>query len=599
MTDKGALSELSSRLPFPGLAHLEANLPYFHQGAVDQIVGIVQGQGQQERSDAGTSSGEGLAAPPLTVSVWVCCWGGCEGLPLPAAEELRRRLGARLVGLESINLAGPADLARLAGLVPGLTSLGFNMETCASRAFVARLLPRGAAAEAAGVAAPAPMNFARLAGAARGLLRLTLHGSSPTGWDCGPRGAAGDADGSTGGSEDGWPSLVPLRGLTKLSLARDWGPAPLPLAPLAHPAGDALGASLVELTVERRLLAAAGELEVIGGLTALTLLTLALQVEPQQLGVSVREDEDRGAAAARPPALTRRAFMAGGMLRSHGAGRSDGGAGYAEGPADSLADRLRRLWLEGAAGVGNGGQANSTPQLQDSGAGGGASAGWGSPAPIPPPPPPPPRPPSALQPSDADLSWLRRLARLRCASLAVPLLDFGWLPGSLEELDCLKFSDSGVTWVRCDAGGAPLPALARLALPSMGDDEEEEEGEPLRSALSDGGDDGDDVSGGDGHCRADDSPAGRGWEDAEDRTLVAISRRCPRLEDLNLVSWQPSASAAAAAALSPSLRRLALAAAEGGPRERVAAAVAAAAPGVSLDLVDPPAVYPWSTVRVL
>jgi hypothetical protein len=543
-----------------------------YDGAVDAIVAA-----------AGERSGppEPAAALALTVGVWVCCWGGCPGLPLEAAVQLSSRLGPRrCVGLESINITSPSDAAQLAALLPGLTALGFNLEGFAAGAPPLKL---------ASIITPA----------ARGLRRLTLHGSAPGGWDLDSGRQSGGSGGDGGGAghasskQDQPPAaaaaaaaavppqllLAPLSGLTTLALARDWGAHPLPLPPLI----PHLASNLLELTVERRRVSRHGELSVLGGLRRLRALTLTLSVQADELlGPPVKWRVFVGTGCSGRRCGERRRCGSG----SHGIGGSSSGfsssgigsCGVIERDWQCAAVGIKQLHVGGdsaaAAAIVVGEAAEAVP-LTASEAGG--------------------CDPTAL---DADLSWMRQLRELRTASLEVPLLDLSWMPSGLEVLDCSKLSDA-VTWARCggcsaccpgfkgiststsggeeaagrslSAAAARLPALRMLSLPPLGDDFGEGESEAAEEHST------------------------------EDLLLRCIVATCPALEDLDLSAWQVSAQAAAhaAAALRRQLRRLALCAAEGQERQRVAGVVRAVAPGVSLDLLDPPVpVYPWNSVTM-
>lgn len=816
VTDRDALADLLNRLPFPGLAHLDVNLAYLHEAAVEQIAavaavhnrgtartrggevgvrevdgtssprarGVVEQQGrheqqkpaellepqqqqqsretpshtpldphtgtptQQQPSPSSTlprdqpgpcTPATTIAAPaprsrPLTVGVWVCCWGGCPGLPLACAEELHRRLGPSLVALESVNCTGPADIIRLAAIVPSLTSLGFNLEGYSSGGpeagapVVGAADGAGAAASegagaaggvgaAGGAGASRALQLARVTTAATALRRLTIHGSPPTGWDLdsgfiGMHGLGSDNSnrldgGSCGGSGRGGSVAtlqraghcgrpLPLAALTKLSLVRDWSPAPLPLAPLL--AWGRLDDSLAELTLERSCLRAPGELRMLGTLRALRCLTLTLTVEPQELpgpGCFCKTGCSCGCSAtccAKSSScsfgsdggggkLSRRGFVEHGVAGIWGSCRGGcrrggrwgdeakggwgGGRGTVcgeggdEGRAGELSSSLQQLRLGDASvdehqqpeGTELEATGSGTPHgLQDevqqhSPAAGGLGVHGGA-ASLPLPDGGESRNedvdggmlPGQVGVLDADLSWMRRLTNLESASLEVPLLDFGWLPPSLVDLDCLKFSDGGVTWVRCPEGVA-LPLLTRLALPPLGDNFDDDDknddddggggGEGWEGLESDRVDATHGLQQGSGgntpHAGGTQAPAAmqvpligkpsgsrvpckavsscqRGRSTLEDYLIRAIAHSCQRLVDVNLGAWPitPRVAADAAAALWPArLRRLSVAAAEGEGRQGVAAAVRDVAPGLVLDLLDPPVpVYPWERVTI-
>ena len=485
VAERTALAALAARCqergPLPRLRHLDVNLSAMPKGGEAQIVAIAESMAAEAAAaapQAGDAAGEATAAepqapppqPPPGVAVWVTKWGGCKGLPLARAwalvkafreleqrqqqqqgEEKQRQykeqqrqqqqqreralpVAPRLVGLESLNCTQPSDVLRVRALLPGLTALGLNVVDW-QRGGGSGGGGGGAGAAAAHGAGdaeaedgPVPL-AALLRGAAPALRHLAIHGSAgPAGWDLcggGPSGggAAGDGaagDGAAGGggpcaddanaahghqqqAEDG--ALAALSRLTRLSLLSDYGGAP----GLRPPAGAGVPPlPLAPLVAGARLWEA---LEVL----ALDRCGLAAHGELRALG-----------RCARLRTLT--------LNLTH---------------SDSLPWRL-----EAPPGV-----RFSLSSFLQRGVPPEAAAQL--------PPLSPSRPVSrgAVAPSlgDADLSWLRRLTRLADLTLEAPLLDFGWLPPSLERLDAAEMFGACVTWVRCSDGGAAAAAAAEEA----------------------------------------------------------------------------------------------------------------------------------------
>lgn len=354
LTDKASLQSLLDLLPIQGLAHLDFNVPYLPEGAADLLaqavvlqasssstqqqcryakpmsVGPQQGQLPQPQQQLMQNAHQQVPQQhAFSIGVWVCCWGGCSGLELGAAQNIYQRLrasGCILHGCESINCRSTSDVVQLAGF-EGLKALGFNYNKSSGGAGSSggSIMPwsvqsaAGTAGSGRGRCAMGltsssdtsdgsssretmwDVNTAALAGLARlldSLQQLTVHGC-PTGGFSGSVIATAAAAGLTNcnnSTHSTLPSVVAfqqqqqqqlpaslhpvaaLTGLTKLSLLKQWGPQPsLPISPIS------LLTRLRELAIERQSLASPFELCCLSVLTGLKVLSLSLVVEAEQL----------------------------------------------------------------------------------------------------------------------------------------------------------------------------------------------------------------------------------------------------------------------------------------------------------------------------
>ena len=351
-----------------------------------------------------------------TTGLWVCCWGGCSGLPLEAAQELHAQLTSRLgpnclLGLESINCRQRDQALQLARF-QGVTSLGFNFPVVSHEEWL-----RGSEEPWGSGGVAAAGGFRGLGGGGGGVLEGLEDWGSGQGFDLRPLQCLGFALRQLsicGAPKEGWGppvsgelALGSLTQLTKLSLRKDWGDSPLGLG------GVAMLTQLRELHLERGVFRDSE----LAGLSALTQLTLLyLVIRPKEAGADNPVLQNAELAAA------------------FGADVYD-----LEGEEEDLV----KGDIEAVSSIQQLGRFRKREILACLG------IDWGPPL-------------------EMNTSWLKPLTNLSTAWLEVPSLNLAHLPTSLRELDAQKYSDADVTRVTCTAA-LELPQLRQLSLPRHAD----------------------------------------------------------------------------------------------------------------------------------
>lgn len=348
ITDKASLQTLLDHLPMQGLVQLDLNGPYLPKGAAELLVQAAALQhtlsaGQQPLQDQQVipssrvvlqqnnksnqhtqhSEQQGYAQQPrqqqrgqqpLSIGVWVCCWGGCSGLDLQSALNTYQQLKAvncQMHGCESINCCSSGDVHQLYAF-KGLKALGFNYKASSktnggySNAATTRepsrlqhtasvLLDSDAVPALSSRGAPLDENTAALGALASlqdTLQHLTIHGCPVGGFrdTSTPAAARRTTLASSSAPYPGQPAvtalhpLAALTGLTKLSLLKQWGTQPaLPIHPISQLT------LLRELAIERQGLSNPHELTCLSVLTQLKVLSLSLAVEAEQLVEDLKE----------------------------------------------------------------------------------------------------------------------------------------------------------------------------------------------------------------------------------------------------------------------------------------------------------------------